>query len=64
MNTNKKDKYPANEPKDNRFKFQDEFDNAAPEDRVVEQRPEEGVKTSTAEPDPDYREVPEEKRKK
>ena len=64
MSDDKKNKYPANSPEDNRFKNQDEFDNAAAEDRMVEQNPDEGIKTSTAEPDADYREVPEEKAKK
>ena len=64
MDDNKKSRYPANSPEDNRYKNQDEFDNAPEEDRAVEQRPEEGVKTSTGAPDPNYRDVPEEDRKK
>ena len=64
MNDDKKRPYPGNSPEDNRFKNQDEFDNASPDERLIEQRPDEGVKTSTAEPDPDYRDVAEEDTKK
>lgn len=64
MNENKKKGYPATTTEDNRFKNQDEFDNAPREDRMAEQHPEEGVKTSTAPPDADFRDVEEEDAKK
>ena len=60
MNDQKKKGYPAGSPEDNRFKNQDEFDNASREDRLTEQASEEGVKTSTAPPDQHYRDIPEE----
>ena len=64
MNEDKKKEYPSSSPKDNRFKSQDEFDNAPREDRKVEQAADDALVTSTAKPDPVYKEVAEEDRNK
>ncbi len=56
MSNDKKSDYPAQSTEDNRYKNQDEFDNAPREDRKAEQHINEPA-TSTAKPDRAFNEI-------